>query len=79
MRLRPSIPWVADYLSKQPFADQIELIGAKDVRVTGNFEVTVKSTGQTLHSKRAGKGKAESARERAMIAEQIVDLLDEME
>ena len=50
---------------KQPFADRIDVIGMEDARVTGNFEVTVKSTGEVLHSKRvAGQGKAESQKER---------------
>ena len=66
-----------DYLLKQSFANQIDVIGSKDAQVTGNFEVT--ANGQLIHSKRAGKGKAESSKERAMIAEQIVDILEEME
>jgi hypothetical protein len=67
-----------EYLSKQSFADQIEVIGVKDARVTGNFEVRalLVPTGQLLHSKTTmGQGKAESVKERAAIAEQIVDLL----
>lgn len=67
-----------DFLSKQPFADQIEVLGLEDRGVTGNFEVTVKETGQLLHSKRtAGQGKAESKREREALVEMIAELLDE--
>ena len=61
----------------QPFADRIHVVGMKDARVTGNFEVTVASTGEVLHSKRvAGQGKAESQKERDMICEQIMELLE---
>ena len=67
-----------DFLSKQSFADQIEVLGHEDRGVTGNFEVTVKETGQLLHSKRtAGQGKAESKSERAALVEMIAELLDE--
>ena len=66
------------FLSQQSFADQIEVIGKPDRSVTGNFEVTVKETGQLLHSKRtAGQGKAESAQERAALVEMISELLDD--
>lgn len=64
------------YLVEQPFADSIEVIPLADTRVTGNFEVTVKSTGEVLHSKRvAGQGKAESEKERQAIVEQIKEIL----
>lgn len=67
-----------DYLSSQPFADKINVVALKDTAITGNFEVTVKQTGQVLHSKRTkGKGKAESSSERNAIAVQIEDLLEE--
>jgi hypothetical protein len=67
-----------EYLSKQSFADQIEVMGVKDARITGNFEVRAQPSGRLLHSKTTmGQGKAESAKERAAIAEQIVDLLEE--
>ena len=66
-----------DFLSKQDFADQIEVLGKEDRGVTGNFEITVKDTGQLLHSKRtAGQGKAESKQERAALVELIEELLD---
>jgi len=56
------------------------VIGVEDRGVTGNFEVTVVGTGQMLHSKRKyGQGKAESASERAVIVDQIRELLDDQE
>lgn len=65
---------------KQDFANQIEVIGKEDTRVTGNFEVTVVATGDVLHSKRvAGQGKAESTKERQAISQQIIELLEENE
>ena len=64
----------------QPFADRIHVVGMKDARVTGNFEVTVTSTGEVLHSKRlAGQGRAESQKERDMICEQIMELFHQAE
>lgn len=69
-----------DYLSSQPsVASKIRLVPKEDTWITGNFEVTVKSTGQVLHSKRhAGQGKAQSMKEREAILQQIVEVLEEM-
>ena len=47
---------------------------------TGNFEVTVLSTGHVLHSKRhAGQGRCQTEAERRAVLEHILELLDEME
>lgn len=51
----------------------------KDVRITGNFDVTILETGELIHSKKKqGKGRAESARERAVIVERIQDTLSSL-
>ena len=66
--------------SQSTVANKIEMIPMEDRRVTGNFEVTVKNTGQVLHSKRhAGQGRAESEAEKRAIMEQIEEVLDDME
>jgi hypothetical protein len=46
-----------DFLSTQPFAGQIQLIGKEDPGVTDGelFEVTFVDTGQMIHSKRVVK------------------------
>jgi hypothetical protein len=49
----------------------------QDASITGNFEVTVLDTGKVLHSKKNGKGKAESSVERMEILEQIQELLED--
>jgi hypothetical protein len=67
-----------EFLSSQPIANAIEVVEMKDRGITGNFEVTVKETGQVLHSKRhAGQGKAESQAERMAIVQQIQEVLDD--
>ena len=53
-------------------------IPLKDNRITGNFEVTILNTGELVHSKKRGKGKAQSSEERAHIAERIEDTLSSM-
>jgi hypothetical protein len=69
---------LADYLSRTDVADKIDVVGKRDARVTGNFEVTVQPGGQVLHSKRlAGQGKAETPAERQAILEQIRELLED--
>ena len=67
------------FLSTQPFANQIQIIGKEDRMVTGNFEVTLFDTGQVIHSKRhAGQGRAQTMQERMAIAEQIQEYLDDL-
>ena len=67
------------FLSKQDFADKIEIVGKKDSTNTGNFEVTIGEDGQLIHSKRtAGQGRAETEQERAGIVELIQEYLDDM-
>ena len=68
--------------------DFIIIDGLEDRGVTGNFEVRIGgsldepknqiSSGRLIHSKRTGgQGRAESSHERAMIAEYIMDYIDE--
>ena len=67
------------FLTAQPFANDIQIVGIKDPGVTGNFEVTVGDDRELVHSKRtAGQGKAESEQEREMIVEFIQEYLDGM-
>lgn len=64
------------FLSEQPFYDQLEVIGIKDPGMTGNFEVRIGDDKQLIHSKRtAGQGRAESPQERAMLVEFIEEYL----
>lgn len=71
------------FLSQQDFANQIEVIGKEDYGITGNFEIMIGSGDKAsdlrlIHSKRrAGQGKAESSRERAMICEFIQEYLEQ--
>ena len=53
-------------------------IPLKDNRITGNFEVMILNTGELVHSKKRGKGKAQSEEERAHIAQRIEDTLSSM-
>lgn len=68
--------------------DYIVIEGLEDRGVTGNFEVRIggpinepkdrPSSGRLIHSKRtAGQGRAESSHERAMIAEFIMEYIEE--
>ena len=43
------------------FPGELNLVAMKDPGTTGNFEVTL--NGELIHSKKAGKGKAESQAE----------------
>ncbi len=76
-------------MEQQPsLAEYVVVEGLEDRGVTGNFEVRIggsddeprnrPSSGQLIHSKRsAGQGRAESSRERAMIAELIQEFIEE--
>ena len=67
-----------DFLSKQEFADKIQVVGKKDKEMTGNFEVTIGDEGQLIHSKKtAGQGLAKTDQEKAMIVEMIEEYLDD--
>jgi hypothetical protein len=66
---------LSEYLSSQ-LGDKVEMVGVADRGVTGNFEVTVATSGQILHSRKAGQGKAETSSARAAILVQIEDLLE---
>jgi hypothetical protein len=70
-----------DYLSLHVSnPSRLELVSREDKVVTGNFEVTVVDTGQVLHSKRhAGQGRAESVEAKALIVEQINDLIADLD
>lgn len=66
------------FLAKQPFANDIEIVGIKDPGLTGNFEITIGDDKEMIHSaKTAGQGKAESDKEREMIVEFIQEYLDD--
>jgi hypothetical protein len=67
---------LSEYLSSQ-LGDKVEMVGVADRGVTGNFEVTVATSGQILHSRKAGQGKAETSSARAAILVQIEDLLEQ--
>jgi hypothetical protein len=68
-----------EFLSSQSFASKINVIGLEDRGVTGNFEITIKETGEVIHSKKhAGQGKADKQSERVAIAEQIQEYLDDL-
>jgi hypothetical protein len=65
-----------DFLSQQPFYDNIEMIPMEDRGVTGNFEITIGN--QLVHSKRtAGQGRCTNSKERAMLLEFIQEYLDD--
>ena len=68
-----------EYLLKQPFASQIQVLEKMDRGVTGNFEVVILNTGEIIHSKkRYGQGRAETDRERNEIAVKIEMALEAM-
>lgn len=69
-----------DFLYSQPdLANRISIVGKEDRMTTGNFEVTVPSTNQVLHShKNSGRGKATSDQERVELVEKIQLILCEM-
>eukprot|EP01082_Thalassiosira_pseudonana_P003420 g3161.t1 g3161 contig12:1539913-1540281(+) len=66
-----------DFL-KSEFGDLIAIQEKMDRGITGNFEVIIVNTNTLIHSKRAGQGKAESARERQFIVEQIRQALEDV-
>ena len=66
------------WLEAQPtISGYIHIVPEEDKGTTGNFEVRIGDDRQLIHSKRtAGQGRAESAKERMMIAEFIQEYLD---
>jgi hypothetical protein len=65
-------------MGQRSIADRIEVVPLADPGVTGNFEVRIGEEGRLIHSKKtAGQGRAESAKEREMILEFIMEYLDE--
>jgi hypothetical protein len=72
-----------EFLYSQPdLASRLTVVGKEDRIVTGNFTVTVSSTGQVLHAKGATdtchQGVASTDEERDLIVEQIQDVLGSM-
>jgi len=63
---------------KQEFGDIILVDELMDRGITGNFEVMIVNTNTLIHSKRHGQGKAESAREKQLIVEQIKEALESL-
>ena len=69
------------FLSTDPeIGDKIELVPLADTTITKNFIVTVKDTGEILHTTKAGQacgeGKATTTAERLLIVDKIKDILD---
>lgn len=63
---------------KQEFGDIILVEELMDRGITGNFEVMIVNTNTLIHSKRHGQGKAESAREKQLIVDQIKEVLESL-
>ena len=72
---RPYYVRLRNYL-KQVFGDIIVIQEKMDRGITGNFEVTIMNTNTLIHTKR--QGKAESARERQLIVDQIKETLESL-
>ena len=67
-----------DYL-KREFGDLILVEEMMDRGITGNFEVIIVNTNTLIHSKqRHGQGKAETAREKQLIVDQIKEALESL-
>ena len=50
----------------------VDVVGVKDPKTSGNFEITFVPTGELIHSKTTrGQGKCESPQERAAVIEYI--------
>ena len=64
--------------SQSAIASHITVEGEEDRGVTGNFEVRIGDDRQLIHSKKtAGQGRAESTKERQMIADFIQEYLND--
>ena len=69
-----------DYLKTQSFASDIRIVGIRDGRITGNFEVTiVELNNQLIHSNRRGQGLPNSSHACNVIAIKIEDALESLE
>ena len=66
------------FLEQQPFASDVSVVGLRDHGITGNFEVTIKETGQTIHSKKKTGSLAKESSVRNGIAIQIEDALEDL-
>ena len=62
---------LSSYLASLYDPSELSITGVEDAGVTGNFEVFEEGTGEVIHSKRGGGGKAESDEERRKIIEGI--------
>lgn len=72
---RPYYVALRNYL-KQEFGDIIAIQEQMDRGITGNFEVVIVNTNTLIHSKR--QGKAESARSKQLIVDQIKEALESL-
>jgi hypothetical protein len=64
------------FLESQPFTSEITVQGAKDNRITGNFEVTIVETNQLMHSSKRGMGHNMNSDQMNAIAVHIEDALE---
>lgn len=60
---------------EQRFSDRIKIVGKRDFFATGRFEVTVKETKATIHSKKAGKGWPTTPEKKQAICVKICEAL----
>eukprot|EP01038_Epipyxis_sp_PR26KG_P010001 gene10001-13456_t len=61
------------------FPGQLNIIGLKDPRTTGNFEVTIVPINKLIHSKTSrGQGKCQTDSEIQAVIEQIAEYLDSL-
>ena len=60
---------------KEEFNDEVSVEIEADKAVSGAFEVTVQD--KLVHSKKAGKGRCETATEQQVVIDHIQEILDE--
>jgi predicted Rdx family selenoprotein len=63
------------FLEQQPFSSRIKVVGKRDMIATGRFEVTVKETKETIHSKKAGMGWPTTNEKKRAICDKINEAL----
>jgi len=64
------------FLEFQSFASSITVQGAKDKRITGNFEVTILESNELIHSAKSGMGHRMSDSEMNAVVLRLEDALD---